>query len=115
MRLVFRVNETMQIVRCVSCDGYGWLDDEEQGEIDCDWCGGVGYVYRDERGADHHIPAADYEALAETLEQLETERLREMGYSGSAKKPWQQAIRRERGDGLLRYGDIDREDDTSEE
>lgn len=108
------MNENMQVVRCVSCDGYGWLEDEEAAEIDCDWCGGVGYVYRDERGTDRRIPAADYEALSETLEQLETERLREMGYSGSAKKPWQQAIRQQRGDGLLRYGDIDRKDDPSE-
>ncbi len=102
----------MQIVRCVSCDGYGWLDDEEAGASDCDWCGGVGYVYRDGRGADQRIPASDFEALAETLEQLEIDRLREMGYSGSAKKPWQQAIRQERGDGLLRYGDKDDSSDT---
>lgn len=90
----------LDVVRCASCDGYGWLDDEESGVVDCDWCAGVGYVYRDEQGIDRRIPASDYEALAETLEALETERLRELGYTGSAKKPWQQAIRKERGDKL---------------
>jgi hypothetical protein len=104
----------MQIVRCVSCDGYGWLDDED-GEVDCSWCGGVGYVYRDEQGVDHPIPAEDFEEVTATLEALETERLRELGYSGSAKKPWQQAIRRERGDGLLKYANGSREDAAAEE
>jgi hypothetical protein len=99
----------MQIVRCVSCDGYGWLDDDE-GEVDCDWCGGVGYIYRDNQGIDRHIPASDYAAVAETLEAMETQRLREMGYSGSAKKPWQQAIRKERGDHLSRLSDERGED-----
>ncbi|MBZ0298290.1 MAG: hypothetical protein K8J31_01035 [Anaerolineae bacterium] len=83
----------MQIVRCVSCEGYGWF--EEDGQTgDCDWCGGVGYVYRDERSVDHKIPAADYGAVADTLEKLEIQRLRDMGYTGQAKKPWDQAIRR---------------------
>lgn len=100
----------MEIMRCVSCDGYGWLDDEEKGEVDCDWCAGVGYVYRDEQGVDHRIPVTDYVAIAETLEAMETQRLREMGYTGSAKKPWQQAIRQERGDSLTRLSDVSPED-----
>ena len=91
----------MQIVRCISCDGIGWFQDDFAGEqdasdgvIDCDWCGGVGYTYRDAGGVDHRIPTADLEALSAQLEALETERMREMGYSGQAKKPWQQDIRK---------------------
>jgi hypothetical protein len=84
----------MEIVRCVSCDGYGWLTDEFSGETtDCDWCGGTGYVYRDVSGIDHPIPEAEYGQVADTLERLESERLREMGYSGEAKHPSEQAIR----------------------
>jgi hypothetical protein len=84
----------MDIVRCVSCEGYGWVQDEFSGETeDCDWCAGCGYVYRDEAGVDHPIPAEDYGTVADTLERLEVERLREMGYKGEAKKPWEQAIR----------------------
>ena len=80
------------IIRCPSCDGYGWMDDD--GEVrDCDWCGGVGYVYHED-GADRPIPATDFAAVGARLEQLEVERLREMGYSGEAKKPWEQAIRK---------------------
>jgi hypothetical protein len=84
------------IVRCVSCDGYGWMDDDGEAR-DCDWCGGVGYVYRDASGADRPIPPADFGAVGERLEQLEVERLREMGYTGEAKKPWEQAIRKKDG------------------
>lgn len=84
----------MQIVRCVSCDGYGWFE-EDGVAADCDWCGGAGYVYRDARGVDHKIPAADYGKVADILEKLETERLRELGYTGSAKKPWEQAVRQD--------------------
>lgn len=83
----------MEIVRCAACDGYGWLDEDEEGEIECRWCGGIGYVYRDERGVDRRIPESDYEQQAERLEQLELERLREIGYTGAAKKPWEQEIR----------------------
>ena len=55
----------MQIVRCVSCEGYGWFEDEFTGEAaDCDWCGGTGYVYRDDRGVDRRIPPADYGRVA---------------------------------------------------
>ncbi len=86
----------MEIVRCAACDGYGWLDDDDEGEIECRWCGGIGYVYRDERGVDRRIPESDYERQAERLEQLELERLREIGYTGAAKKPWEQAIRGEK-------------------
>ncbi len=86
----------MEIVRCAACDGYGWLDDDEDGEIECRWCGGIGYVYRDAQGVDRRIPPSDYERQAETLERLELERLREIGYSGQAKKPWEQAVRQGR-------------------
>ena len=84
------------IIRCASCDGFGWFEDEFSGESeDCDWCVGAGYVYRDEAGRDRPIPKADYSAVAEELERLEVERLREMGYQGGARKPWQQAIRKD--------------------
>jgi len=88
---------TDPIVRCVACDGYGWTDDED-GAADCGWCAGIGYVYRAASGIDRPIPAADLGALTAALEQLETERLRELGYTGGAKKPWEQLIRRNRGD-----------------
>jgi hypothetical protein len=86
----------MQIVRCAACDGYGWIDDEDERETECRWCGGIGYVYRDERGIDRRIPENEYEQHAEALERLELERLREIGYTGTAKKPWEQAIRQQR-------------------
>jgi hypothetical protein len=85
----------MQIVRCVSCDGYGWFEDDDSRATDCDWCGGAGYVYRDAQGVDRRIPEADYGRVANTLETLEVERMRELGYTGDAKKPWEQAIRRQ--------------------
>jgi hypothetical protein len=89
----------MEIVRCLSCDGYGWLTDDFSGEtVDCDWCGATGYVYRDEHGIDHRIPEADYGKVASTLERLETERLRELGYSGDAKHPSEQQIRKQGGE-----------------
>jgi hypothetical protein len=78
----------MDIVQCISCDGYGWFEDENGETIECNWCGGVGYTYRDEVGIDHRIPKADYEQVAETLERLETERLRKLGYTGKAKPRW---------------------------
>lgn len=84
---------TPEIVRCVSCDGYGWLEDDDGEAVDCDWCGGVGYVYR-EGSTDRRIPPADFDVMADVLERLDAERLREMGYSGAAKKPWEQAIRK---------------------
>jgi len=84
----------MKIVRCISCDGYGWLEDDFTGEVeDCSWCAGVGYVYRDGK-TDYRIPPSDYEKCAAELERLEVERLREMGYQGSARKPWHQEIRK---------------------
>lgn len=88
----------MQIVRCVSCDGFGWFEDDDGEVQDCDWCDGIGYVYRDANGLDRRIPANDYETVATQLEALETERMREIGYSGEAKKPWEQKIRQNRGD-----------------
>ncbi|NWF68573.1 MAG: hypothetical protein HXY40_05765 [Chloroflexi bacterium] len=83
----------MEIARCESCNGYGWVEDEFTGETgDCDWCKGTGYVYR-ENGIDRPIPESDYGKVADTLERLEEARMREIGYSGQAKKPWEQAIR----------------------
>jgi len=83
------------IIRCASCDGFGWFEDEYDGEgVDCDWCAGVGYVYR-RGGRDAAIPKADFEAVADALERLEHERLSELGYLGAAKKPWQQEIRKD--------------------
>ncbi len=87
----------MEIVRCPSCEGYGWVSDLDDGDQDCTWCAGIGYVYRDERGADRPILASELPGLVEQLEALELVRLREIGYSGAAKKPWEQAIRQERG------------------
>ena len=58
----------------------------------------------------HGIPVAgafsllDSGRVAGELEALERERLREMGYSGDAKKPWEQAIRLDRNDGLAQRG-----------
>jgi hypothetical protein len=85
----------MQIVRCVSCDGYGWVEDDDGQGVDCDWCAGVGYVYRDDNGIDHPIPESDYPTVAEILERLEQERMRDLGYAGSSKHPREQEIRRE--------------------
>jgi hypothetical protein len=88
------MESTMKIVRCVSCEGYGWFTDEFTGETaDCDWCGGVGYVYQEE-GVDRRIPESDFGRVADTLEKLDVERMREMGYKGEPKKPWEQAVRR---------------------
>lgn len=99
----------MDIVRCASCDGYGWTSDLIEGDQDCDWCGGVGYVYRTADGIDQRIPPADQETLSDRLEELEHERLREMGYSGTSKKPWQQAVRHAPGRKLLNP-DLDQPD-----
>lgn len=84
----------MEIVRCASCEGYGWFEEDFTGAVvDCDWCGGTGYVYRDANGVDHKIPPEDYGRAADVLERLEEARLREMGYTGSARHPDEQAIR----------------------
>lgn len=96
----------MQIVRCISCDGYGWFEDDFTGEAeDCDWCGGIGYVYRADDGTDHKIPLADLRdtGVSQQLEQLEAQRMREMGYQGEARKPWEQAIRRGTQGGMNPY------------
>lgn len=85
----------MDIIRCTSCDGYGWFDDED-GAPECAWCGGVGYVYRDVNGVDRRIPAGDFEQVADRLEALERDRLRDLGYTGEAKRPWEQAVRKKR-------------------
>lgn len=84
-----------EIVRCPSCEGYGWYTDEFSGETgDCEWCGGIGYVYRSEQGVQRRIPPEDYGRVADTLERLEEERMRELGYTGEAKPPWEQDIRK---------------------
>ncbi len=94
------------IVRCVSCDGYGWFEDDFSGEsTDCDWCRGVGYVYRDAASRDRPIPRADFSAVSAELEALELQRLRDLGYQGEAKKPWQQAIRKDTSLGEDPYAD----------
>lgn len=96
-----------RIIRCVSCEGFGWFDDDFGGEsAECDWCAGVGYVYQHD-GRDAPIPKADFEAVAEELERLERERLRELGYQGAARKPWQQQIRKNTQLGRNPYGDGD--------
>jgi hypothetical protein len=84
------------IVPCPSCEGFGWFEDEDGAAQDCDWCAGIGYIYRTGDGLDKRIPPADYERVSEQLEQLETDRLRAMGYTGEAKKPWEQKIRQQR-------------------
>lgn len=89
------MSQAKNIFRCASCDGFGWFDSGGSGPPeDCDWCGGVGYVYN-LAGRDEIIPNEDYGALADQLEALELERLRELGYQGIAKRPWQQAIRKD--------------------
>lgn len=85
------------IVRCPSCDGYGWVSDFDEGDQDCTWCRGIGYVYRDDHEIDRPIPTDDLAGISAELEALEIQRLREIGYSGEAKKPWEQAIRQARG------------------
>jgi len=83
------------IIRCMSCDGYGWHTDEFTGETEeCDWCGGTGYVYQSADGVQTRIPAEDYGKVAAQLEQLEQERMHELGYTGEAKPPWEQDIRK---------------------
>lgn len=94
------------IVRCTSCEGFGWFEDDFSGEVaDCDWCDGVGYVYRDSDGIDHRIPKNDLKKpeISDKLEALETARMHEMGYSGAAKKPWQQDIRKGTQGGINPY------------
>ncbi len=84
-----------RIVRCPSCDGYGWISDEFTDETgDCDWCAGTGYVYRSADGTDRPIPAAEYGRVASLLESMEHDRLREMGYTGKAVHPNEQAVRK---------------------
>ena len=85
----------MKIMRCPSCEGYGWFEGDEFDQTEqCTWCAGVGYVYRGAAG-DSVRPPADYEKVAQELETLERQRLRAMGYQGEAKKPWQQNIRKD--------------------
>ena len=83
------------IVICAACDGYGTIEDDDTGEtIACTWCGGAGYVYRNEHNVDRVIPDVDYPRVADQLEQLERQRLRALGYTGEAKKPWEQEVRK---------------------
>lgn len=97
-----------KIVRCISCDGYGWFEDGFTAQTeDCDWCDGIGYVYRADDGTDVKIPEADYGHVASILENLERERMREMGYEGEAKRPWEQNIRQGTQGGANPYHDDD--------
>lgn len=83
------------VVRCASCDGYGWHTDEFTGEAeDCGWCGGIGYVYQGADGAQQPIPEQDYGKVADAVETLERDRMRELGYTGDAKPPWEQDVRK---------------------
>ena len=77
----------MDIVRCPSCEGYGWLEDDFSGETeDCNWCNGIGYVYRTDEGVDQQIPQADLQKseISEQLEALEKERLRSSSFKSSS-------------------------------
>ena len=82
------------VVICPSCEGYAWIEDEDGQAVDCDWCGGVGYVYRNAENIDRRIPEADYGKVADRIEKLDIQRMKKLGYTGEAKKPWEQAIRR---------------------
>ncbi len=98
----------MDIVRCVSCDGFGWSEDDFSGEVeDCAWCGGVGYVYRDAAEVDYKIPQDDLVKtdISAKLEALDVQRMQEMGYQGEAKKPWEQSIRKGTQGGVNPYDD----------
>jgi hypothetical protein len=99
------------ITRCAVCDGYGWIAQEhdpfddlfaqaEDASVECRWCGGIGYVTQDARGIARRIPEEDLPTLADRLEEMEAERLRAIGYTGTAKAPHQQAIRLARGDSI---------------
>jgi len=89
------------IARCPSCEGYGWYEDELDGQtVECAWCAGVGYVYLLPDNVQRRIPPKDYPTVADTLEALERERMREMGYTGEAKPPWEQDVRRGTRGGL---------------
>ena len=92
---------TPTIIPCPSCEGFGWFEDDDGAAQDCDWCGGIGYIYRQADGLDKPIPPADYGLVSDQLEQLETQRLRAMGYTGEAKKPWEQKIRQQRDEDNL--------------
>lgn len=84
-----------RIVRCPSCDGHGWAEDDFTGEREgCAWCDESGYMYENADGVQRQIPHADYGAVADELERLERDRMRELGYQGEAKPPWQQEVRR---------------------
>lgn len=98
------------IKRCISCEGYGWFEDEMgTGDvIDCDWCGGVGYVYHRD-GVDIKIPATDWGKVSDQLENLERQRMAEMGYQGEAKRPWEQDVRQGTKGGVNPYAPDDDE------
>jgi hypothetical protein len=82
------------VAPCPSCEGYGWLEGATPSESEtCEWCAGVGYVYRSASGIDSAIPRADFAAVAAAIEALEAERMRALGYTGAAKRPWEQDVR----------------------
>ena len=85
---------------------HAWVEDEFSAETEaCDWCDGIGYIYRNDEGIEQIIPREDLKnaEISARLETLEQERLREMGYSGEAKKPWEQDIRKGTQGGLNPY------------
>lgn len=86
---------TDNIIRCPSCEGFGWTEDDFSGEAeDCAWCGRTGYVYQSADGVQRRIPDADFDTVRGQLERLEAERMRELGYTGEARPPWDQDVRR---------------------
>ena len=96
----------MEIVRCPSCDGYGWSEDDFTGDVeDCAWCAGIGYIYRTSDNVDTKIPRSDLKQaeVSQRLEALEVERMREIGYQGTAKRPWEQDIRKGTQGGINPY------------
>ncbi|MEM9952759.1 MAG: hypothetical protein AAF846_14220 [Chloroflexota bacterium] len=98
----------MQLLRCPSCDGYGWSEDDFTGEAeDCGWCAGIGYVFRDDANVDHKITRDQLRDsdISAQLEALDIQRMREIGYEGDAKKPWEQAIRKGTQGGINPYDD----------
>jgi hypothetical protein len=96
----------MEIIRCPSCDGFAWVEDDFSGASeDCDWCGAIGYLYHDDKGLDHKISRDDLKKteISTKLESLEKARLREMGFTGEAKTPWEQDVRKGTQGGVNPY------------
>lgn len=84
--------------------------DEDNHE--CAWCAGIGYVYRDANHVDRPIPKDDLQRadVSQRLEALEEARMRDIGYTGSAKHPWEQDIRDGTQGGVNPYDAADDDD-----